>query len=86
MMLLTRIFQIRGDKCWRDLTCMNYHYETQPVPNPLSWFLHHAPPDVCTYSSDKIFRVNLGLNLVSMLPPCGSGSTSSFFSAYSYNL
>lgn len=28
--------QIRGDLCWRDLTCMNYHYETQPVPGPLS--------------------------------------------------
>ena len=24
---------------------MNYHYETQPVPNPLSWVLHHAPAD-----------------------------------------
>ena len=24
----------RGDTCWRDLTAMCYHYETQPVPNP----------------------------------------------------
>jgi hypothetical protein len=22
--------------CWRDLTCLYYHYETQPIPNPLS--------------------------------------------------
>ena len=21
------LIKIRGDKCWRDLTCMNYHYE-----------------------------------------------------------
>jgi hypothetical protein len=33
----------RGDTCWRDLTAMCYHYQTQPVPNPFSWFLHHAP-------------------------------------------
>ena len=25
------------------LTCLFYHYETQPLPNPLSWYLHHAP-------------------------------------------
>ncbi|XP_046574863.1 LOW QUALITY PROTEIN: lipase maturation factor 1-like [Haliotis rubra] len=37
------LIKIRGDKCWRDLTCMNYHYETQPVPNPLSYFLHQSP-------------------------------------------
>jgi hypothetical protein len=34
----------RGDSCWRDLTCLVYHYETQPIPNPLSWLLHQAPP------------------------------------------
>jgi hypothetical protein len=22
---------------------MDYHHETQPLPNPLSWFAHHAP-------------------------------------------
>lgn len=21
------LIKIRGDKCWRDLTCMDYHYE-----------------------------------------------------------
>eukprot|EP00112_Aurelia_sp_Birch-Aquarium-sp1_P001317 Seg1139.5 transcript_id=Seg1139.5/GoldUCD/mRNA.D3Y31 product="Lipase maturation factor 1" protein_id=Seg1139.5/GoldUCD/D3Y31 len=35
--------KIRGDKCWRDLTCMNYHYQTQPVPNPMSYYLHQSP-------------------------------------------
>src|SRR5262249_5601075 len=38
------LIKIRGDQCWRDLTCLLYHYETQPIPNPLSWALHHAPP------------------------------------------
>lgn len=33
----------RGDPCWRNLTCMYYHHETQPLPNPLSWFFHHLP-------------------------------------------
>ena len=37
------MIKIRGDECWRDLTCMNYHWETQPMPNPLSWYLHLLP-------------------------------------------
>src|SRR5665213_906943 len=37
------LIKLRGDPCWRDLTCLNYHYETQPMPNPLSWYLHWAP-------------------------------------------
>lgn len=37
------LIKLRGDACWRDLTCMDYHYETQPIPNPLSWFFHHLP-------------------------------------------
>jgi hypothetical protein len=38
------LIKLRGDACWRDLTCLIYHYETQPIPNPLSWYLHQAPP------------------------------------------
>ena len=37
------LIKLRGDDCWRDLTCMEYHYETQPMPNPLSWYAHHLP-------------------------------------------
>ncbi|OWF49534.1 Lipase maturation factor 1 [Mizuhopecten yessoensis] len=37
------LIKLRGDQCWRDLTCMNYHYQTQPVPNPLSYYLHQSP-------------------------------------------
>ena len=37
------LIKLRGDACWRDLTCLDYHYETQPMPNPLSWYLHTAP-------------------------------------------
>ena len=37
------LIKLRGDRCWRDLTCLNYHHETQPMPGPLSWFFHHLP-------------------------------------------
>lgn len=37
------LIKLRHDSCWRDLTCLYYHYETQPVPNPLSWYFHRLP-------------------------------------------
>ena len=33
-----------GDRNWRDLTAMDYFYETQPVPNPLTKYFHWMPP------------------------------------------
>ncbi|CAF1095827.1 unnamed protein product [Rotaria sp. Silwood1] len=43
IMLGAGLIKIRGDQCWRDLTCMDYHYETQPIPNPISYYLHQTP-------------------------------------------
>ncbi|MFI9274681.1 lipase maturation factor family protein [Kitasatospora sp. NPDC052896] len=40
------LIKLRGDSCWRDLTCLKYHHETQPMPGPLSWFFHHLPGPV----------------------------------------
>ncbi len=40
------LIKMRGDACWRDLTCLYYHHETQPMPGPLSWFFHHLPKPV----------------------------------------
>ena len=37
------LIKLRHDPCWRDLTCLYYHYETQPLPNPLSWYFHRMP-------------------------------------------
>ncbi|MFF2009362.1 lipase maturation factor family protein [Streptomyces sp. NPDC058195] len=37
------LIKIRGDSCWRNLTCLYFHHETQPMPGPLSWFFHRLP-------------------------------------------
>jgi hypothetical protein len=37
------LIKLRGDDCWRDLTCLRYHHETQPMPGPFSWWFHHLP-------------------------------------------
>ncbi|EDY20877.1 protein of unknown function DUF1222 [Chthoniobacter flavus Ellin428] len=40
------MIKLRADPCWRNLTCLFYHYETQPSPNPLSRSFHRLPPAV----------------------------------------
>src|SRR5689334_21251393 len=42
------LIKLRGDRCWRDLTCLRYHHETQPMPNPASRWFHLLPPRLHT--------------------------------------
>ena len=37
------LIKLRGDPVWRDFTALNYHFETQPIPNPLSRWFHFLP-------------------------------------------
>src|SRR5882724_8408321 len=37
------MIKIRGDQSWRDLTALYYHFETQPIPSPISRYLHFMP-------------------------------------------
>jgi len=43
IMLGAGLIKLRGDPCWRDLSCLFFHYETQPIPNPLSRAFHFLP-------------------------------------------
>ena len=53
------LIKMRGDRCWRDLTCLYYHHETQPMPGPLSWWFHHLPR--------PLHRVEVAANHVTQL-------------------
>ncbi|MGW1813854.1 lipase maturation factor family protein [Streptomyces sp. NPDC002125] len=53
------LIKIRGDECWRRLTCLDFHHETQPMPGPLSWFFHRLPRPV--------HRVEVAANHVTQL-------------------
>ena len=37
------LIKLRGDPCWRDLTCLDFHFETQPIPSPLTPAFHFLP-------------------------------------------
>ena len=43
IMLGAGLIKLRGDACWRDLTALDFHFETQPIPGPLSRWFHFLP-------------------------------------------
>lgn len=62
IMLGAGLIKMRGDPCWRDLTCLVYHYETQPIPSPLSIFFNELPVGA--------HKVGVGFNhLVELVAP-----------------
>jgi hypothetical protein len=46
MMLGSGIVKLHGDRAWKNLSALKYHYETQPFPNPLSWYLNKLPDKI----------------------------------------
>jgi len=43
IMLGSGLIKIRGDEIWRNSTALYYHFETQPLPGPLSRWFHFLP-------------------------------------------
>ncbi len=43
IMLGAGLIKIRGDEVWRNGTALYYHFETQPLPGPLSRWFHFLP-------------------------------------------
>ncbi|MER5641763.1 lipase maturation factor family protein [Kitasatospora sp. NPDC002227] len=62
------MIKIRGDACWRRLTCTRYHHETQPMPGPLSWFFHHLPAPLHRIEVAANHVVQLGVPFLLFTP------------------
>ena len=43
IMLGSGLIKFRGDEVWRNGTALYYHFETQPLPGPLSRWFHFLP-------------------------------------------
>ncbi|MEM7245342.1 MAG: lipase maturation factor family protein [Acidobacteriota bacterium] len=50
-----------GDSSWIDLTALDVHFQTQPLPNPLSRWAHHWPQGLRELSVAGHFVVEIGL-------------------------
>jgi hypothetical protein len=68
------LIKLRGDPCWRDLTCLRYHHETQPMPGPLSWRFHHLPPSIHRLEALANHVVQLGAPWLLFVPQPVAGA------------
>jgi hypothetical protein len=59
---------LSGDPTWSDLSAMTYHFETQPIPNPLSWFIHQLPHPLLNLSTIFTFVIELLLPFALLFP------------------
>ncbi|MDE0322487.1 MAG: lipase maturation factor family protein [Candidatus Poribacteria bacterium] len=43
LMFASGFVKLASDEVWRNLTALNFHYETQPLPTWLGWYTHQFP-------------------------------------------
>ena len=60
---------LSGDPTWANLTALQYHYETQPLPIWTSWFVYQLPPAFHTGSAAGMFLIELIAPWTALLPP-----------------
>ncbi len=53
---------------WRNLTALMVHYQTQPIPNPLSWYAHHLPEWFQKASCIAMYLIEIGLPFLVFAP------------------
>ncbi|MEE2678317.1 MAG: lipase maturation factor family protein [Myxococcota bacterium] len=68
MFLSGMVKLLSGDETWRALTAMDFHYWTQPLPSPASWFVHHLPSSVHAIEVVGTFAVELVVPFLIFLP------------------
>ena len=57
-----------GDLTWRNLTALEYHYYTQPLPTPIAWYVHLAPAGFQHGSTVFMFFVELVIPFLIFAP------------------
>ena len=57
-----------GDEAWRDLTALQFHYEMQPLPTPIAWYIHQLPGWFHRMSAAGMFFIELMVPFFIFLP------------------
>jgi predicted DCC family thiol-disulfide oxidoreductase YuxK len=57
-----------GDPTWRDFTALTYHFETQPLPTWVSWYIHQLPAGFLKFTTVLFFIGELAFPFLLFLP------------------
>ena len=56
------------DPTWRNFTALTYHYETQPLPTPLAWYMQQLPSWFQKASVGVVFFVEVAVPFLFFAP------------------
>jgi predicted DCC family thiol-disulfide oxidoreductase YuxK len=59
---------LSGDPTWRNLTALNYHFWTQPLPSPLAWYAAKLPDRILAAGTAATLLIELGVVFLIFLP------------------
>ncbi len=59
LMFASGFVKLASDEVWRNLTALNFHYETQPLPTSIGWYVHQLPEWFQKISIIGMFGVEL---------------------------
>jgi Lipase maturation factor len=63
------LIKVRGASCWKDKTCLHYHFETQPIPSPMSFAFHFLPRHIQSRMVDVDLWVQLYTSALVLISP-----------------
>jgi lipase maturation factor 1 len=68
MFLSASVKLLSGDAAWRNLTALEYHYWTQPLPTPVAWYAAQLPAWFQKTSVIGVFVLELGVPFLIFAP------------------
>jgi len=70
LLLAGAVKLLSGDPTWRDLTALDYHFWTQPLPTPVAWYVAQLPHWLLVAGTAATLLVELGAIFLIFLPRC----------------
>ncbi len=68
LMFASGFVKLVSDEVWRNLTALNFHYETQPLPTSIAWYVHQLPEWFQQISVIGMFAVELVIPFLIFAP------------------
>ena len=68
LMFASGFVKLASDEVWRNLTALNFHYETQPLPTWIGWYAHQLPEWFQKISVIGMFAVELVIPFLIFAP------------------
>lgn len=68
LMFASGFVKLASDEVWRNLTALNYHYETQPLPTSIAWYVHQLPEWFHQISVIGMFAIELVIPFLIFAP------------------